>query len=93
MISEQLQKTLNIKLRKILDPVVEEAGLSPDDYEIVWKPLKALGVDMSKEELLARVKVLIEEGRLTLPENPIPFEDYLTHQDDIVKDVMMEDEE
>lgn len=38
----KLQKAITLKIREILDPVVEEAGFSPEDYEIVWKPLEPL---------------------------------------------------
>ena len=31
------QEALMLELRKLLDPVVEEAGYSPEDYTIVWK--------------------------------------------------------
>lgn len=36
---KEFQALLTSRLREMLDPIVVEAGYSPDDYKIVWRPL------------------------------------------------------
>ncbi len=39
----------------------------------------------TKKKMIARVKELIEEGKIVMPESPIPLEDYIQHMDEAVR--------
>jgi len=41
MNKEELQELLTLKIREMLDPMVVEAGYSPEDYDIVWNPIES----------------------------------------------------
>ena len=44
MNEKEFQELLTSRLREMLDPIVVEAGYSPNDYKIVWKPIEPLDV-------------------------------------------------
>ena len=52
MIKKEILDALTLEIREILDPVVIEAGYSPEDYKIVWEPLESMNhLHIDLEEL------------------------------------------
>ena len=48
---KELQELFALEIRKHLDPIVEEAGYSPEDYEIVWTPIESLDIQSLSDKV------------------------------------------
>ena len=90
----QIQKGEKVGVGEALEWVFKQL---PEDYfeKLISKilsitPLPAFNISSKqKEKMIARVGELIKEGKIVMPENPIPLEDYIQHMDEAVRKALL----